>query len=59
MSTALLTPPLTRPDYRTHYQQLTGRSLTGCPACQAGELTRVALVPLVRIRWPTIWEDTS
>lgn len=59
VSTVLLTPPPLKPDYRTHYQQLTGRSLTRCPACQADEITRVALVPLVRIRWPTIWEDTS
>jgi putative transposase len=41
--------PLTtkRPDYRAHYEQLTGRSLEVCPICQQGRMMRVELLQAV------------
>jgi hypothetical protein len=43
-----LAPPTTkRPDYRAHYEQLTGRSLEVCPICQQGRMVRVELLPAV------------
>src|SRR5215813_11843247 len=42
MSTPML-PIVARLDYRTHYAQLTGRSLVRCPACGQGEMRFVAL----------------
>ena len=32
-------------DYRQHYQELTGRSLTLCPRCQKGQMVIVASLP--------------
>jgi Putative transposase/Transposase zinc-binding domain len=40
-----LTPPPKRPDYRAHYEHLTGRSLEVCPVCQQGRMVRVELLP--------------
>ena len=59
VATALLSPVPGKQEYRAHYQQLTGRSLTRCPGCQTGQLVRVALVAALRIPWPEVWRDTS
>ena len=59
VATALLTPAPGGQDYRTHYHHLTGHSLARCPTCRTGELTRLSLVPALRIAWPLIWRDTS
>jgi Putative transposase/Transposase zinc-binding domain len=40
-------------DYATHYQTLTGVSLTCCPVCQRGQLRTTALLaPLAQLRQP-------
>ena len=41
----LTPPPPKRPDYRAHYEHLTGRSLEVCPVCQQGRMVRVELLP--------------
>jgi hypothetical protein len=46
-----------RLDYRSHYAQLTGRSLVRCPACGQGEMRLVALLPPGSLRSPL--QDTS
>ena len=50
-------PIVARLDYRTHYAQLTGRSLVRCPACGQGEMRFVALLPPGSPRSPL--QDTS
>ena len=39
-------------DYREHYQELTGRSLTRCPRCQQGQMVIVESLPPALCRIP-------
>jgi ribosomal protein S14 len=39
-------------DYREHYQELTGRSLTRCPRCQQGQMVIVDSLPPALCRIP-------
>jgi hypothetical protein len=39
-------------DYREHYQELTGRSLTLCPRCQRGQMAIVESLPPALCRVP-------
>jgi hypothetical protein len=51
--------PTMRQDYRTHYEQLTGRSLEVCPVCQQGRMVRVELLPAILQDDLGSREDTS
>jgi Putative transposase/Transposase zinc-binding domain len=50
------TPP---GDYRSRYEQVTGRSLEICPGCGIGRMVRVERLPAVRAAWPVVERDTS
>jgi hypothetical protein len=47
--------PIPHPDYRAHYQELTGKSLNDCPACGRGHMVLVeTLMPSTGVSPPRI-----
>jgi hypothetical protein len=46
-------------DYRVHYAQLTGRSLTVCPVCTQGPMVRIALLAAMPRAHVLLGLDTS
>lgn len=48
-----------RLDYRTHYEQLTGRSLDRCPACRQGHMRLIAILTCESPRVLPQTRDTS